>query len=161
MENLAQVVEELMKQLKTAPDLKEVEWFAGFPAAYRQLPIQGVRGSIDISKVTMDRGGYLGGRDTVEAFACPLTMELEICLLCAPKQDSNRLRQLFSALCDYLMLHPNGTAVSQVWCKGMEYNRQAMGYCLKAGAKLEPLAVQTQKREGFAGIQVDYQNEGE
>lgn len=161
MENLAQVVEELIKQLKTAPSLEEVEWFAGFLAAYRQLPIQRVRGSIDISKVTVDRGRYLGGMDTVEAFACPLTMELEICLMCDPKQDSNRLRQVFSSLCDCLMLHSNGIAVSQVWCKGMEYNKQAMGYCLKAGAKLEPLMIRTQNKEGFAGIKVDYQNKGE
>lgn len=161
MEGLAQLVEKVVEQLKAAPALEEVRWFAGYPGVFRQLPLEGLSGSVDLAQVTMEQGSYLGEGAEGQTFACPMTVELEICLLCGGREEGARLRRLFALLCGQLMLSPGGWRVSRVWCKGIAYDKEVMGLCLKAGVSLTALAMKTESAGGFAKVRVDYQGKGE
>ena len=160
MEGLAQLVEKVVEQLQGAPELKEAQWFAGYPAVFRQLPLSGLRGSVDLAQVTMEQGNYLGEGAEGEVFACPMTVELEICLLCGGREEGAKLRQMFSLLCSQLMFGSGGWKAGRVWCKSIGYDKEAMGLCLKAGVSLTVLAVKTEKPGGFTQVQIDYQGKG-
>ena len=152
---LSQLPQMLIDELSSAEGLQEVRWFSAFSAAHRQLPLKGIGASVDIARVTMEQGRYSGlNTEGKEVFACPVSAELEVNLICSPKEDAVCLREAFGAICDRLMLCTGELGTVQVSCEGIGYDSDVMGLRLKAMVKLSPLAVHLEQTAVFESLRL-------